>query len=114
MAHSCLHCQKLIIAQPTVYEELEGKWVDVVVLGSSFVLLAVSEGCAFFVWCLSLLSDNNNLYESQGSGNGLSLKVAMWSTDLQNTNKAKFVVVRWEDKDGEQAQGTLKILAYEG
>lgn len=86
MAHSCLSCQKIIIAQPTVYEELSGKWIDVVVLDGPYVFRAVSEGCAFFEWCLSLLSENNQ-YEVEGSGDGLFLQVDMWSTDLQQAGR---------------------------
>jgi hypothetical protein len=99
MTHSCTYCRKLIIAQPTVYEELRGKWVDAAVLDASYVLRGVSEGCAFLDWCLSLLSDNT-LY-----GDELSLQVAKWSTNLQEIDKAKFVVIRREDEDEEQDRG---------
>ena len=109
MAHSCIHCQKFVLAQPTPDEDPAAR-VDVLAIDVLNVMSAASDGCAFFRWCLL---QHPKTSESQGFDDVPFLRVSMHPK--RPGDYTKFVSLRWEARDGSEFHiKHLLILTQQG
>lgn len=62
LAHTCEHCQEVVIQMPSrqrIEQARTVDWLPVVEVKASRVLEAASHGCAFFQWTIAKFGGNN-------------------------------------------------------
>jgi len=111
MAHSCIQCQKYIIVQPRVDEE--AFWVDVLEVDLRSVVVAASDGCAFFNWCLLQHPEASNAIRLQELKDKEVLRASMWAGARSNSSTGQFLSLRWVTEPamaGERLKSSLRNL----
>jgi hypothetical protein len=93
MAHSCIHCQKYILVQPRV--DKEEFWAAVLEVDLGSVVVAASDGCAFFNWCLLQHPEALNSIRLQELKDKVVLRASMWAGVRSTSSTGQYVTLRW-------------------
>lgn len=118
MAHSCIHCQKYILVQPRLNENI--LWEDVLEVDLRSVIVAASDGCAFFNWSLSRHSEASNPARLDELGDKVLLRLSMWAGVRDYSASGQYVSLRWvteppvAEGDSESSPMYLYTMAENG
>ena len=100
MAHSCAHCQKFALAQPSLaHTEDFRDWVAGISTDVEIAVSASSAGCAFFRYCLSYHPANRSNDRQERLVDVPFLRVSMLQGKVHDsTMPCKFVTMHWESE----------------